>query len=314
MLTLNHSPAPGLPSDPQRLARAETFTFRESSGKEFQITAPPYSSEHRGDMQLALRARLVLERSMQDPAPVSEAGTASMPSFRRDGYGMVTVVEGDSLTTAHRIWDMHGRVAVLNMANAFNPGGGFFNGARAQEESLGRSTNLIPSLCRYEQTHPRAGGAYIHAGQALYTPGVAVYSDRNGVPVEQLCEVDIVSAAALQFRSGKLVDRDAEAFGFPKDMPLPEPGNEHFEAYKEYLTLTVRNILEAARAREVRNVILGAIGCGAFGNDPTRVAEVFDQVLNREDYRHLFNQIVFAILVSRPQDQRNIEAFRQVFQ
>lgn len=38
------------------------------------------------------------------------------------------------------------RIAILNFASANNPGGGFINGAQAQEESIARASSLYASL------------------------------------------------------------------------------------------------------------------------------------------------------------------------
>ena len=41
------------------------------------------------------------------------------------------------------------RIGVLNFASAIKPGGGFMNGAQAQEESIARSSTLHPTLCTH---------------------------------------------------------------------------------------------------------------------------------------------------------------------
>ena len=57
----------------------------------------------------------------------------------------------------------------------------------------------------------------------------------------------------------------------------------------------IRTIFNIAIDQEVDNLILGALGCGAFKNPPKHVAELFQQVLSEPPYRGRFNRIVFAI-------------------
>ena len=54
-----------------------------------------------------------------------------------------TTLEGCTRLIAHQHYQ---RIGVLNFASAKNPGGGFLGGARAQEESLARSSALYFSL------------------------------------------------------------------------------------------------------------------------------------------------------------------------
>lgn len=53
------------------------------------------------------------------------------------------------------------------------------------------------------------------------------------------------------------------------------------------------------------HVILGALGCGAFGNPPHQVASIFHELL--QQYAGLLPPVTFAIL-----GERNLTAFRSV--
>jgi uncharacterized protein (TIGR02452 family) len=59
----------------------------------------------------------------------------------------------------------------------------------------------------------------------------------------------------------------------------------------------IRNVLALAIAQRVRHLILGAWGCGAFGNDPILVARCFREVLNpAEPWLHGLETVTFAVL------------------
>ena len=65
-------------------------------------------------------------------------------------------------------------IAVLNFASAKNPGGGFINGAMAQEESLAASSSLYKTLIAHEEyyTKNRACGTMMYTHHAIYSPEV----------------------------------------------------------------------------------------------------------------------------------------------
>ena len=84
-----------------------------------------------------------------------------------------SVVNGTTLASASRLVDP----LVLNFASAHKPGGGFLSGARAQEESLARSSTLYPCLLK--------SGMYEHhrfPRDPMYTSWSIVITARDGVP------------------------------------------------------------------------------------------------------------------------------------
>ena len=93
------------------------------------------------------------------------------------------------------------KLGILNFASAHSPGGGFINGAQAQEESLARSSTLYPSLMtntgqQFYALHkgdPK-GGYYTHA--MIYSPGVVFFRDDDGSWTEPL-EADVLVSAAV---------------------------------------------------------------------------------------------------------------------
>lgn len=198
-----------------------------------------------------------------------------------------------------------GRVAVLNFANPHYPGGGVFQGAKAQEECLCRSSNLYPCLEdgrvfeEYYRYHQKSTD-YDFSDRLIYTPGVTVFKDDSPVPQpmkeNEWFRVDVITCAAPYLAKRRYVNRTVLDHLFRS---------------------RIRNILEAAMENEADVLILGAFGCGAFGNPPQVVAGAFHQVLQEQRYHGAFRRIVFAIKSSVGGDPYtvcpNIAAFQTAF-
>jgi uncharacterized protein (TIGR02452 family) len=187
-----------------------------------------------------------------------------------------------------------GPVAALNFASATHPGGGFLTGARAQEESIARSSGLYAAL------RSRAMYAY-HGGRAdamfsdwvIRSPNVPVFRSDDGELLEQPWTMTVLTCAAV---NGVALQRHA-----------PERLAEVPQAMKR----RTDRVLAVAAAHDVRRFILGAWGCGAFGLEPEMMACIFRDALLGA-YRGVFEEIAFAITDWSP-DERFISPFRRAF-
>jgi uncharacterized protein (TIGR02452 family) len=230
----------------------------------------------------------------------ARAGTVSYPpEFTAAPTGPFTgrpeVTDEDSMRAAHRLTgEGAGHVAVLNFASARNPGGGYLRGAPAQEEDLCRSALLYRCLLEapdYYAAH-RASDDLRYSHRVIWSPEVPVIRDGQRRLLEQPYTVSFLTSPApnagqLERRS----DRD------PAEIA-------------ELLAERARRVLAVAAVHGARELVLGAWGCGVFGNDPAQVAAAFEQAL--ASHGAGFARVVFAIWDRSP-ESANRQAFRHRF-
>ena len=72
--------------------------------------------------------------------------------------------------------------------------------------------------------------------------------------------------------------------------------------------LRIRTVLHVSRLAGFPNIILGAYGCGAFGNPPKEVAQMFVEQLLSPEFRGARQRVVFAII--DPREDGNLKVFR----
>ncbi|KAK1976708.1 hypothetical protein LZ30DRAFT_602963, partial [Colletotrichum cereale] len=193
------------------------------------------------------------------------------------------------------------RVAILNMASPLTPGGGFVNGASSQEESLCMRTTLLPSLKDEYYRLPELG--------AIYTADVLVFRDEHTSEVLEKRErwfVDCISAAMLR---NPETDRD-EISGF-----------SHYahEKDRQLILEKMKVVLRICQMKGIKKIVLGAWGCGAYGNPIAEVAKAWRKALvpkdgtkgkkkgNKETWDGI-EDVVFAI-----KDSGMADAFEEAF-
>jgi uncharacterized protein (TIGR02452 family) len=63
----------------------------------------------------------------------------------------------------------------------------------------------------------------------------------------------------------------------------------------------------------VPNLVLKAMGCGAYGCLPTAVAREIKNTLELDESRGLFEHVVFAVYAAGPTGNENFAVFGEVF-
>ncbi|RXW20442.1 hypothetical protein EST38_g5423 [Candolleomyces aberdarensis] len=192
-------------------------------------------------------------------------------------------------------------VGVLNFASATRPGGGFRFGARAQEESLARSSTLFKSLESnavkvFYDLHKANGRDPFYSHAMIYTPYVVFFrDDGGGWPSPTVA--DVLTCAAV---NAKKV-RSSHYYG-------QDPHIE--EIIEDAMRERMGRILELFEHRGARDLVLGSFGTGAFQNDVRMVAKIWRELLYEHGarYRFSFNSVVFAI-----PDSKTLEEFNRVF-
>ncbi len=213
-----------------------------------------------------------------------------LPPLPASGFEFtrVQVTNETSLGAALRLRDQGLSPLVLNFANGTSPGGGFFRGATAQEESLCHCSSLYWTLVSDPMYLHHAYRFEVESTDwGIVSPQVPFICNDSGTFFDNPILIDIVTSAAPY----------APAVGQPRS--------------RELLRDRIQRILHIAVGQNYTSLVLGAWGCGAFGNDPRQTAEDF-KVAIVSNFNRQFTDVVFAIADWSPQ-RRFLRPFHDVF-
>ncbi|MEU6372658.1 TIGR02452 family protein [Streptomyces sp. NPDC046909] len=252
----------------------ETGSYRAPDGREVTIAAETEA------------ARAGTRMYGPGPVPVPSWAPAALS---------VEVTGESSLEAARRLG---GVVAVLNFASARNPGGGFFNGAQAQEEALCRASALYACVreTRDFYDHHRAHRDAFYTDRVIHSPAVPVFRDDRGRLLDEPYFAGFLTAAA------------------PNAGVIRRTTPDRVPEVPAALAVRAERVLEVAAAEGYRRLVLGAWGCGVFQNDPAQVAGAFHALLGPGGrFASAFEHVVFGVL-DRTRDAGTLRAFEKVFQ
>jgi uncharacterized protein (TIGR02452 family) len=240
------------------------------------------SSGEKVDWARLVNAACAAKRSIPPDAPLRNVQRVAFSEMH------VQVTNETTLGASFRLVESGLRPLALNFANGVHPGGGFLGGARAQEEVLCRSSALYRTLVNdpmYEAHRKRSRPD--STDWAIYSPDVPVFRKDDGTELDRPWLLSFITCAApVASRIGQ-----------------PESG--------DLLQKRIHRVLAIAQAFGYSTLVLGAWGCGAFGNHPHRTAVDFRQALEN-DFRGAFSDVVFAITDWSP-ERKFLGPFRDVF-
>lgn len=181
-----------------------------------------------------------------------------------------------------------GKTAILNFSSYKNPGGMFIKGSKAQEECLCHESFLYNVLSQLEKefyvfNRTRLNKA-LYLNRAIYSPDIVFERDKYCV------KCDVITCAA------------------PNKSAAQEYQKVSNEENTKVLKSRIKYILDIAKENDVNTLILGAYGCGVFGQDAIEVATIFKEYLDTT-YK-CFDKVVFAIIDS---GDKNFKKFETIF-
>ncbi|KAF2439254.1 hypothetical protein P171DRAFT_477020 [Karstenula rhodostoma CBS 690.94] len=239
----------------------ETKQETSKAGKQKDSSEPKY-----------LKRKGQGRRKAQNDALSNDSSPRAPPAAKKPQHYLeraplkIRVLATDTLTAAHALTRPRSRTTpnpcILNMASPLRPGGGLLAGATSQEEFLCARTTLLPSLKDTFYRLPERG--------AIFTRDVLVFrthlpldDPRGEIPSTARWWVDVVSAGMLRFPDLEGGEEEKRLGG--KDRAAVEG--------------KMRAVLRIAVGAGARRVVLGAWGCGAYGNPVVDVAEAWRAVL-----------------------------------
>ena len=183
--------------------------------------------------------------------------------------------------------DSEYKILVLNMASKRHYGGGVKRGSVAQEEDLFRKTDY--------SLHPivdkKGKRAYpCELNQYTYTPNVIVVRDHTYKKLlsSEFVKVDMIAMSAIT-----KPELDKQGHLYPADYAL---------------TLAkIDTIFKSAVMNYRTDLVLGALGCGAFANPPEDIAKAFKKC--QAKYKRSFNSITYAVYSSK---DTNYDVFKSI--
>lgn len=224
---------------------------------------------------------------------------ATTPKPQKEGSPThISILQISTIDAARLLDDMYRNnpqeqslTGVLNFASATKPGGGFLNGAEAQEESIARASTLYPTLKTKEaqkfydihKLESAQNNAAFYSHAMIYSPKVTVFRDDDGLWTRPF-DVDILTCAAVN--AGEILGNTTGTNNLGVMVGIE----------KEMIERMGR-ILYLLEHKGVRNLVLGTFGTGVFRNDVATVTRIWAQllVLPTARFKDSFDRVIFAV-------------------
>lgn len=217
------------------------------------------------------------------------------------------IVIEEALTTSQAIRKYHqdGKVAAMNFANAFTPGGGaaFHRGdriVRTQEENiLALTPDAYTALLEYKHLYPLCR----NGNRSLYLQGVTLTQEDDFTDSLNPCQYDMLVAPAIDVHNSFIRMQRR----FLTDERLID----------KYMRPMLHNLLLECVKNGITTVILGPWGCGVFAphdyDEKAVYVALVMKMMNEvvAEFSYYFPQVIFTKPMVKSQEQLDYEASRK---
>ena len=283
---------------------------RQNARKEiYQLNTELFHAWQKGTADIDLgdhKAFLDGAKLYKKPFDVSNMGTVYEST-------VTGCINADCMDVAEQLIAQGYNPAILNLASAKRPCGGWDAGMGAQEESLCYSSTLSQSLYQFgdpKYKNVRDSGVMVREigyphdinYGGIYSPGVTFF--RNNISKyytlrDKSFKCDVITVAALCF-NGKSHYAGIEELSYQA-----EDGGFTPEG-REIMLNKIRTIFRMGVEHGNDVLVLGGFGCGAYALLPSAVAPLFRVVMEEPEFKNKFKQLVFAIL-ERPRRPQGLD-------
>lgn len=163
------------------------------------------------------------------------------------------------------------KVIFLNMADIAEPGGCVEAGSGAQEECIFRRSNYYKHLTK--GFYPLINSDIVLSKNVKF---IKHNEDKGNSPMAPLY-LDIMAIPALRFPQ---LDNSFTKYGNDKE--------------RWQMRQKIESMFKLGYMEKYDVLVLSAFGCGAYGNPPREVVEIFREMINK--YKGCFKKVVFGIL------------------
>lgn len=199
----------------------------------------------------------------------------------------------DNLTSTEAAFRYHsGSTTILNFASFKHPGGMFLEGSAAQEEALCHDSILYnvlsdKKLSSYYANNRKNTNNALYFNRALFSKDILFLKEEKKKIYPAEGSPDYYTKSKYIKQKFNVLTCAAPNYTTAKKKGVS--ANENSQALKS----RAQFILSIADYFETKTLILGAWGCGVFGQSAEEVAELFYQELNSGKYH--FEKVVFSI-------------------
>ena len=211
-------------------------------------------------------------------------------------------------------YSLYSYTTVLDFADYLKPGGMFMEGSMAQEESICHKSNLYNIMTygdrfsKYFADNKEAfqrSKNHAYSDACIMIPSVMFADDEHRQKRRTLADVIVLAAPNKRHLDTDNITESDFDYVLRKRIEMIFKASYMF--YKKRGIITEDKPYKFSngfyafdplgsydRGENVKQLVLGAFGCGVFGNDPRRVAEIMIDYISK-GYANMYDRVIFAI-------------------